>query len=169
MYEDLMKEMKEKMQPFMTMSEINKTAAEKIFTLQSEYFTDFVNSSVEQLKALTEVKDPKALMEFQLAYAKTLESKMTSVAEEEMAAISEAQEKISAIIEKSLEEVGSADYFAEVSKYINDLTEAANKYMTDAAASVEAPAPAPAKKAPAKAAAPRKAPAKKAPAKAAAE
>lgn len=163
---DLMKEVKEKMQPAVDVAEVNKKAAEKLFALQSEYVTDFVNSCVSQMKALTEVKEPQQAVELQMSYFKELETKLAAVAEKEFAALNEAKDQIAEIVEKSLSELQSADYVAEVTKYMNEATEAATKYMNDAAASVNeaaqqvvAKAEAPAAPV-AKAAAPKKAPAK---------
>lgn len=159
---DLMNDVKEKMQPAVDVAEINKKAAEKLFALQSEYVTDFVNSCVTQMKALTEVKDPSQAVELQMTYFKELETKLSDVAEKEYAALNEAKDQITEVVEKSLNELRDADYVAEMTKYVNDASEAVNKYMTEAAETAAvAPAAAPAAAKPAtKTAAPKKAPAK---------
>ncbi|MGH1462510.1 MAG: phasin family protein [Neptuniibacter sp.] len=161
MYEDLMKDVQDKIQPAIDVAEINKKALETLFSLQSEYVTDFVDSSVAQLKALSEVKEPKEAVDLQVKFFKELEGKMTTVAEKEMAALTEAKVEISGIVEKSLSEISEMPYVADFNKFITDATEAA----AAVAPTVEAEAPkAPAKKAPAK-----KAPAKRKPAAKAAE
>lgn len=164
---DLMNDVKEKMQPAVEVAEINKKAAEKLFALQSEYVTDFVNSCVTQMKALTEVKDPSQAVELQMTYFKQLENKLSDVAEKEYAALNDAKDQITEVVEKSLTELRDADYMAEMTKYVNDASEAVNKYMTETADSVAVTAAAPAATvAPAavkpatKTAAPKKAPAK---------
>ena len=176
MYEDLMKDVQEKMQPAIDVAEVNKKALETLFSLQSEYVTDFVDSSVAQLKALTEVKEAKDAIELQVEYFKNLEVKMTSVAEKELAALTTAKEEISGIVEKSLSEIKEMPYVSDFNKFLTEATEATNAAIAEAtenAKAVMAPAteakatPAPAKPA-AKKAAPKKAPAKKAPAKKAA-
>lgn len=156
MYEDLMKDVQEKIQPAIDVAEVNKKALETLFALQSEYVTDFVDSSVAQLKALSEVKEPKEAVELQVKFFKELEGKMTDVAEKEMAALAEAKVEISEIVEKSLSEISEMPYVADFNKFLTDAAEAA----ASVAPAAEAAAPkAPAKKAPAK-----KAPAKRKPA-----
>lgn len=178
MYDDLMKDVQEKMQPAIDVAEVNKKALETLFSLQSEYVTDFVDSSVAQLKALSEVKEAKDAIELQVQFFKNLELKTTSVAEKELAALTSAKEEISEIVEKSLSEISEMPYVSDFNKFLNEAaeatsaaiaeaTETATAAMTPATEAKAAPAAAPAaaKPAPKKAAAPKKAPAKKAPAK----
>ena len=160
---DLMNDVKEKMQPAVDVAEINKKAAEKLFALQSEYVTDFVNSCVSQMKALTEVKDPSEAVELQMTYFKQLETKLSEVAEKEYDALNEAKDQITEVVEKSLADLQNNDYVAEMTKYMNEASETVNKYVAEATEAVaEAPvaAAAPAKQPATKAAAPKKAPAK---------
>lgn len=159
---DLMNDVKEKMQPAVDVAEINKKAAEKLFALQSEYVTDFVNSCVSQMKALTEVKEPSEAVELQMTYFKQLETKLAEVAEKEYDALNEAKDQITEVVEKSLADLRDNDYVAEMTKYMNEASETVNKYVaeaTEAVAETPVVAAAPAKPA-AKAAAPKKAPAK---------
>jgi len=178
MYDDLMKDVQEKMQPAIDVAEVNKKALETLFSLQSEYVTDFVDSSVAQLKALSEVKEAKDAIELQVQFFKNLELKTTSVAEKELAALTSAKEEISEIVEKSLSEISEMPYVSDFNKFLNEAaeatsaaiaeaTETATAAMTPVTEAKAAPAatPAAAKPAPKKAAAPKKAPAKKAPAK----
>lgn len=153
---DLMKDVKEKMQPAVDVAEINKKAAEKLFALQSEYVTDFVNSCVSQMKALTEVKEPQQAVELQMSYFKELETKLADVAEKEYATLNDAKDQITEVVEKSIAEMRDNDYVAEMTKYVNEATEAATKYMNNAAEAAEVAPAAPV----AKPAAPKKAPAK---------
>lgn len=164
MYEDLMKDVQDKMQPAIDVAEINKKALETLFALQSEYVTDFVDSSVAQMKALSEVKEPKEAVELQVQFFKDLEGKMTTVAEKEIAALNDAKVEISEIVEKSLAEISEMPYVADFNKFLTEATEAVAS-VVPAVEAEAAPAPkAPAKKAPAK-----KAPAKRKPAAKAAE
>lgn len=180
MYDDLMKDVQEKMQPAIDVAEVNKKALETLFSLQSEYVTDFVDSSVAQLKALSEVKEAKDAIELQVQFFKNLELKTTSVAEKELAALTSAKEEISEIVEKSLSEISEMPYVSDFNKFLNEAAEATSAAIAEAtetataamtpateakAAPAAAPAQAAAKPAPKKAAAPKKAPAKKAPAK----
>ncbi|SEF79269.1 phasin family protein [Marinobacterium lutimaris] len=144
MYDDMLKEMKEKMAPVVEMAEINKKTAETLISLQSDYFSDFVNSSLAQVKALTEVKDPKEAFDLQVKYFKDLEGKMTGVAEKEMAALTQAKDELTTLVEKSVSEMGEMPYFdmekfADMSKFdfsAFDMT----KFMPEAVAPKAKPA-----------------------------
>ncbi|MAY43036.1 MULTISPECIES: phasin family protein [unclassified Neptuniibacter] len=167
MYDDLIKDVQEKMQPAIDVAEVNKKALETLFSLQSEYVTDFVDSSVAQLKALSEVKEAKDAIELQVEFFKNLEVKMTSVAEKELAALTTAKEEISGIVEKSLSEIKEMPYVSDFNKFLTEATEATNVAIAEAtenAKAVMTPATEAKAAAPAKPAA-KKAPAKKAPAK----
>ncbi|WP_299176590.1 phasin family protein [uncultured Neptuniibacter sp.] len=164
MYDDLMKDVQEKMQPAIDVAEVNKKALETLFSLQSEYVTDFVDSSVAQLKALSEVKEPKEAVDLQVQFFKSLETKMTETAEKELAALTTAKEEISEIVEKSLSEISEIPYMTDFNKFLSEAAEATSAAVANAVPAKEAApkaeaAPAPAKKAPAK-----KAPAKRKPA-----
>ncbi|MBY4677845.1 phasin family protein [Marinobacterium arenosum] len=113
MYQDMMKDMKDQMKPVVDMADINKKTAEKLFALQSEYVSDFVNSSLEQVRALTEARDPKQVVELQVNYFKQLESKMTEVAEKELAAMTEAKDQFTNIFESSFADMGEMPYFKQ--------------------------------------------------------
>ncbi|SEF79294.1 phasin family protein [Marinobacterium lutimaris] len=117
MYED----MKDKMKPVMDMAEINKKTTETLIALQSQYVSDFVNSSLTQMKALTATKEPKAAFEAQVQYLKEVEAKLTDVAEKEMAALTSAREELTSIIEKSVTDMSSSPYFAELQKFMKPM------------------------------------------------
>jgi phasin family protein len=116
MYEDMIKDMKEKMAPVVELAELNKKTTETLVSLQADYFSDFVNSSLAQVKALTEVKEPKEAFELQVKYLKELEAKTTGVAEKEVAALTEAREQFTSLVEKSFSEMGDMPYF-DMSKF----------------------------------------------------
>lgn len=109
-------QMKDSMKPMMDMAEINKKTAEKLISLQSQYVSDFVSSSLSQMKALTEVKDPKTAIEAQIRYMKEIEAKASDIAQQEISALSEAKAQLTLLMEKTLEELGDKDYLAEVQK-----------------------------------------------------
>ncbi len=117
MYED----MKDKMKPVMDMAEINKKTTETLIALQSQYVSEFVNSSLTQMKALTETKEPKAAFEAQVQYLKDVEAKLTDVAEKEMAALTSAREELTGIIEKSVTDMSSSPYFEELKKFMKPM------------------------------------------------
>lgn len=114
-------EMKDKMKPVMDMAEINKKTTEKLIALQSQYVSDFVNSSLSQMKSLSATKEPKAAFEAQVKYLKEIEAKLTDVAEKEMAALTEAKEELTSIVEKAAGELTTTPYFAELQKFMKPM------------------------------------------------
>ena len=115
----MINEFKDNMKPVMDMAEINKKTAEKLIALQSAYVTEVVNASLSQMKTLSETKDPKAALDLQVKYLKDAESKMTEVAEKEIAALAAAKAELTAVVESSLEDLSSAPYFAELQKFMS--------------------------------------------------
>lgn len=186
MYEDMMKDVQNKMKPVTDMAEINKSTAEKLISLQTEYVTDLFNSGLAQMKALSEVKEPKAAIELQVKYFKDLEAKLTNVAEKEIATLTSAKEQLTELVEKGVSEMSEVPAMADVTKFMQtaqekmtELTEApvmaemtkfmqtAQEQMTEAAKAftpevvapkAAAPVAAAPKAAPAPAAAPKAAP-----------
>lgn len=145
MYEDMMKEMQTKMKPVTDMAEINKSTAEKLVALQSEYLSDLFNSGVAQMKALSEVKEPKAAFELQVKYFKDLEAKLTNVAEKEIAALTTAKEQLTDLIEKSVSDLSDGPMVAEMTKFMQvaqEKMEEATKAFTPEAAKKAAAKPA---------------------------
>jgi len=119
MYQDLIKDVKESMQPVVDMAEINKKATERLFALQSEYVADFINSGLAQMKALTEVKEPNQLVDLQVQYFKSLEAKTTDLAEKEIAAMTEAKEQLTDIVEKSWSDLSDKQPpFMDIQKFM---------------------------------------------------
>ena len=99
MYDKIFEDMKSRMQPVLDLAETNKKAMETLANVQKESMTDVVNSSLEQFKAMSQVKEPQAALELQMKYYKDLESKMTASAEKSIAAINEAKEAFVATVE----------------------------------------------------------------------
>jgi len=120
--------MKSSMQPVLDMAEINKKTTEKLIALQSAYVSEFVNASLNQMKTLTESRDPKTALELQVKYLKEIESKLTDVAEKEMAALVEAKQELTGLIEKSVAEIGDVKdlpFMAELQKFMKPMDMAA--------------------------------------------
>ena len=162
MSESLMKQaeehfepVKEKFSPAIEMAEINKTTAEKLMAIQAEYVSDFVNSSLAQFKSLVDAKDPKEAIKLQVEFLKTLDAKFTDVAEKELATMSEAKDKLSEIVEKSLSELGDVPFMNEFKEF--DLSKFDLSKLMPSTAEKAKPKAAAAKPAPAKAEAPVKA------------
>lgn len=165
MSENLMKQaeeqfepVKEKFSPALEMAEINRKTAEKLMALQAEYVTDFVNASLSQFKSLVDAKDPKEAIKLQVEFLKTLDAKFTDVAEKELAAMTDAKDKLSDIVEKSLSELGDVPFMNEfksfdLSKFDLSKLMPGTKDKPKAAAKPAAAKPAPAAAKPAPAAA----------------
>lgn len=120
--------MKDSMKPVMDMAEINKKTTEKLMALQSAYVSEFVNASLNQMKTLSEVREPKAAVELQVKYLKDVEAKMTDVAEKEMAALTEAKEELTGLVEKSVAEMGdiqSMPFMTDLQKFMKPMDMAA--------------------------------------------
>ncbi|MDY6891033.1 MAG: phasin family protein [Pseudomonadota bacterium] len=120
MYEN----MKDKMKPVMDMAEINKKTTEKLIALQSAYVSEFVNASLNQMKTLSESRDPKTALELQVKYLKEIESKLSDVAEKEMGALLEAREQLTELVEKSVAEIGDlkdVPFMAELQKFMKPM------------------------------------------------
>lgn len=125
--------MKESMQPMVAMAEINKKTTEKLIALQSSYVSDFVNASLTQMKTLSEVREPKQALELQVKYLKEIEAKLTDIAEKEMAALVEAKEELTGLIEKSVADMGEMKdlkempFMAELQKFMKPMDITAKK------------------------------------------
>lgn len=133
MYEDMMKDVQNKMKPVTDMAEINKSTAEKLISLQTAYVTDLFNAGVAQMKALSETKEPKAAIELQVKYFKDLEAKLTNVAEQEIATLTAAKEQLTDIVEKGVSEMSEVPAMADVTKFI----QTAQEKMTEVPAMAE--------------------------------
>ncbi|GAA0685624.1 hypothetical protein GCM10009104_09100 [Marinobacterium maritimum] len=116
MYDNMLKEMQDKMKPVTDLVELNRKAAEKIFALQSELFTESVNAGLAQVKALSEVKEPKAAFELQMTFLKEQEAKWSNTAEQELAALNEVREELTSLMEQGIESMNELPYF-DMSKF----------------------------------------------------
>lgn len=123
MYEDMMKDVQSKMKPVTDMAEINKSTAEKLISLQTEYMTDLFNSGLAQMKALSEIKEPKAAIELQVKYFKDLEAKLTNVAEKEIATLTTAKEQLTDLVEQGVSDMSEVPALADVTKFMQTAQE----------------------------------------------
>lgn len=118
MYETMIKDVKDQMKPVVDMAEINKQTAEKLVALQSAFVSDCFNSALAQFNALTQVKEPKQIVELQIQYFKDFETKVANVAEQEIAAMTSAKDQISSIVESSISEFNEKATFMDMTKYM---------------------------------------------------
>lgn len=115
--EEQFEPVKEKFAPALEMAEVNRTTAEKLMAIQAEYVSDFVNSSLAQFKSLVDAKDPKEAVKLQVEFLKTLDSKFTDVAEKELATLTDAKDKITEIVEKSISDLGDVPFMNEFKQF----------------------------------------------------
>lgn len=118
MYETMIKDVKDQMKPVVDMAEINKQTAEKLVALQSAFVSECFNSALAQFNALTQVKEPKQIVELQMQYFKDFETKVSNVAEQEIAAMTSAKDQISTIVENSISELSEKATFMDMTKYM---------------------------------------------------
>ncbi|GGO76884.1 hypothetical protein GCM10011348_05150 [Marinobacterium nitratireducens] len=120
MYEDMIKNVKDKMQPVVEITEVNKKAAEKLIALQSSALTDLFNAGLGQVKALSEVREPKAAVELHVKFYKEVEAKITDVVEQEVSTLTEARDQLTEIFEKSVADIAELPntYFPDFSKFV---------------------------------------------------
>ena len=129
----MMKDVQNKMKPVTDMAEINKSTAEKLISLQTAYVTDLFNAGVAQMKALSEIKEPKAAIELQVQYFKDLEAKLSNVAEQEIATLTSAKEQLTEIVEKGVSDMSEVPAMADVTKFM----QTAQEKMTEVPAMAE--------------------------------
>ncbi|WP_090730862.1 phasin family protein [Neptunomonas qingdaonensis] len=80
--------------PVIMIADINKSAAEKLIAVQTEYMTDLFNTGQAQILALSSVREPKEGFELQIKFFKELDAKLANIAEKEMTMLSEAKEQL---------------------------------------------------------------------------
>lgn len=87
--------------PAQELLETNTKMLETLVSLQKNYLEDLTNTSMEQFKALCECKDPKAALDIQVKFYKTVEAKMADTAEKGISAITEAKDSYIEKVEES--------------------------------------------------------------------
>ncbi len=120
MRQDIIKDIQEKLMPVTMISDINKSAAEKLITLQTEYMTDLFNTGLAQMKALSGVHEPKEAFELQIKYFKELDAKLANITEKEVAMLSATKEQLMDVIEKNISEMSDIYGMADISKFMQD-------------------------------------------------
>jgi phasin family protein len=98
---ELTQEVANLFKPMQTLAEVNTKTVETLVALQKAYVEELANASVEQFKTLCECKDPKAALDLQVKFYKTVEAKMTETAEKGVAAMAEAKDAYVATVEES--------------------------------------------------------------------
>ncbi|RDE22515.1 phasin family protein [Motiliproteus coralliicola] len=107
MYDQMLAEMKTRMQPVLDLAETNKKVMETMANVQKEAMTDVVNASMEQMQELAKCQDPKAAFDLQVKFYKALEAKMADTTEKNMAALNEAKDAFTAVVESSAKQAAA--------------------------------------------------------------
>ena len=102
---EMTKEFEEFFKPMTTLAEVNKKTVETLISLQKAYVEEMTSASVEQFKTLCECKDPKAALDLQVKFYKSVETKLTEAAEKSTATMTEAKEAYVAAMEESAKKV----------------------------------------------------------------
>lgn len=118
MYDMMIKDAQNQMKPVLDMVEVNKQATEKLVAMQSAFFSGYFNDVVAQFKALSQVKDPKQAYDLQVQYFKDLESKATNTVEQEIAVLSETKDKLSTLVEKSVNDFAEQPVFSNLKSFM---------------------------------------------------
>lgn len=98
---ELSKEVADLFKPVQDLVELNTKTAETLLSLQKASVEELANASVEQFKALCECKDPKAALDLQVKFYKSVESKLTETTEKSIAVMTEAKDAYVATVEES--------------------------------------------------------------------
>ena len=81
-------------------TDINKSAAEKLIALRTEYMTDLFNTGLAQMKKVISVKEPKEVFGLQIKFLRELGATFSNVTEKQAAMLSETKEQLMDVIEK---------------------------------------------------------------------
>ncbi|WP_372739894.1 phasin family protein [Neptunomonas sp.] len=99
MPQDKLKDVKEALAPVTKITDINKSVAEKLIALQTEYMADLFNTGMAQMLALSSVREPKDLFGLQVKFFKKLDANLANITEKEVTMLSETQEQLLDVLE----------------------------------------------------------------------
>ena len=116
---EISKEIAELFKPMQDLVDVNTKTVETLVALQKAYVEELANASVEQFKTLCECKDPKAALDLQVKFYKSVEAKMTATAEKSVATMTEAKDAYVATLEESSKKV--AEMAEETAKKVSEL------------------------------------------------
>ncbi|WP_372742340.1 phasin family protein [Neptunomonas sp.] len=99
MPQDKLKDVKEALAPVTKITDINKSVAEKLIALQTEYMADLFNTGMAQMLALSSVREPKDLFGLQIKFFKKLDANLANITEKEVTMLLETQEQLIDVLE----------------------------------------------------------------------
>jgi phasin family protein len=116
---EISKEVADLFKPMQDLVDVNTKTVETLVALQKAYVEELANASVEQFKTLCECKDPKAALDLQVQFYKSVEAKMTETAEKSVVAMTEAKDAYVSTVEESGKKV--TELAEEAAKKVADL------------------------------------------------
>ena len=102
MPQDTMIDLKETLVPVTMITDIKKSAAEKLIALQTEYMTTLFNTGLAQMKALSDAPEPKEALELQIKFFKELNAKLANITEKEVVMRAKTKAQLMDVIGKNI-------------------------------------------------------------------
>jgi len=115
----LSNEIAELFKPVQSLVDVNTKTVETLVALQKAYVEELANASVEQFKTLCECKDPKAALDLQVQFYKSVEAKTAETAEKSVAAMTVAKDAYVSTVEESAKK--ATEMAEETAKKVADL------------------------------------------------
>eukprot|EP01155_Anaeramoeba_flamelloides_P008843 Anaeramoba_flamelloidesa133021_17.p2 GENE.a133021_17~~a133021_17.p2 ORF type:complete len:110 (+),score=15.00 a133021_17:17-346(+) len=103
MFQDMTKQFNESMAPFRELVNIQTKMLEELTRQQMECTKACLDATMQQSSELQKCKTPNDLIELQQAYAKELEATLKAANEQNMKALTAAQQAIQQLTQNSLE------------------------------------------------------------------
>ncbi len=116
MPQDKLKDVKEALAPVTKITDINKSVAEKLIALQTEYMADLFNTGMAQMLALSSVREPKDLFGLQIKFFKKLDANLANITEKEVTMLLETQEQLIDVLETHISAMPDMYSMADATK-----------------------------------------------------
>ena len=103
MFQDMTKQMTESMEPFRELVNIQTKMLEELTRQQMECTKACIEATMQQTSELQKCKTPNDLVELQQAYAKELEESLRAASEQNLKALTSAQQAMQQLAQGSVE------------------------------------------------------------------
>ena len=107
MSDNFQDKLKDSMQPFAKMAEVNMTTLKEVVEKQNATFTKLMQDSTSFAEQAGKQTDINSFVEVQKAYLESLQSTLTESAKETQTIVTEAQQKVGEVLKEMGEEVSS--------------------------------------------------------------
>ncbi|GEM_PF-6729585 len=107
MSDNIQDQLKNSMQPFAKMAEVNMKTLKDVVEKQNATFTKLIQDSSSFAEKASKQSDITSFVEVQKAYLETLQSTLTESAKETQTIVTEAQHKVGEVLKEMGEEVTS--------------------------------------------------------------